>query len=137
MSFKRRVGNFLILFGVIGLLVFAASVLAPPADSYDVPAFLAGAVLLVVGVSFRLSKSAGAPSGGERPAGAPAAAKAAPKSGPPGGGKPGGGTGPKKQSLANTIMKGPNSKHLPAAGAKAGPPGGGKPQGGKPAGKKK
>ena len=25
MSFKRRVGNFLILFGVIGLLVFAAS----------------------------------------------------------------------------------------------------------------
>ena len=121
MSFKHRVGNFLILFGLIGLLIFAASVLAPPADSFDIPAFLVGAVLLVLGLNFRLSKSASGPPAGERAAAAKSApAKSAgPKSGPPagGGGKPG---GPKKQGLVNTIMKGPNDKRLT---------GGGKPQG--------
>src|SRR5215212_1946975 len=100
MSFKRRIGNFLILFGVIAFLVFAAAALATPKASFDVPAFLAAVVFLVVGVNFRLSKS------GDGPLVTRASSPPAAKAGPPGGGKPGGGKpggAPKKQGVVNTI----------------------------------
>ena len=135
MSFKRRIGNFLILFGVIAFLVFAATLLATPKGGFDVTAFLAAVVLLVLGVNFRLSKSGDGPL--VTRASSPPAAKAGPPSGggKPGGGKPSGSKpgGPaKKQSMASKIMKGPADKRLPS---KPGPSasGGGKP----PAGKKK
>ena len=132
MSFKRRIGNFLILFGLVAFVVFAASLLATPKAGFDIPSFLAAAVLLTVGVNFRLSKSGDGPL--VTRASSPPAAKAGPPSGgKPAGGKPGGGGkgGPaKKQSVANKIMKGPADKRLPP---KPGPGGGGKP----PAGKKK
>jgi hypothetical protein len=133
MSFKRRVGNFLILFGLVSFLVFAASLLAPK-GGFDVPWFLAAVVLLAVGVNFRLSKSGDGPL--VTRASSPPAAKAGPPSGgKPGGGKPGGGGKggpPKKQSMGNKIMKGPADKRLPPKPAPGGG-GGGKP----PAGKKK
>jgi len=129
MSFKRRIGNFLILFGLVAFVVFAASLLATPKGGFDIPSFLAAAVLLTVGVNFRLSKS------GDGPLVTRASSPPAGKAGPPsGGGKPGGGGkgGPaKKQSMGNKIMKGPADKRLPP---KPGPGGGG----GKPgSGKKK
>ena len=124
MSFKRRIGSFLILFGLIAFAVFAASLLAGPDGGFDIPSFLAAAVLLTVGINFRLSKSGDGPL--VTRASSPPAAKAGPLGG---GGKPGGGG--KKQSVASKIMKGPADKRLPAKP----PPGGG---GGKPpSGKKK
>ena len=137
MSFKRRIGNFLILFGLVAFLVFAASLLAPK-GGFDIPWFLAAAVLLAVGVNFRLSKSGDGPL--VTRASSPPAAKAGPPGGggKPGGGKPGSGGkgGPaKKQSMGNKIMKGPADKRLPPKPAPGGGGGGG--GGGKPAGKKK
>lgn len=110
MSFKQRVGNFLLLVGLIGLLIFAASVIAPPGN-YDIAAFLAGALLFGLGLNFRLSKPSHPPH--EAPlAAAPAhkgAGKPAGKGGPPGSGpKPGGSVGPpKRQGLVSSILKGP------------------------------
>jgi hypothetical protein len=131
MSFKRRVGTFLILFGIVALLVFAASLLAGAEARFDLTAFVAAAVMLTVGVNMRLSKSSDSPLV-TRATSQPAAKAGAPGGGggKSAGGKPGG--PPKKQGALNTIMKGPANKRLPpkpppAAG------GGGKP----PAGKKK
>src|SRR5260221_9692727 len=94
MGFKQRVGNFFLLFGVIGLLIFAASVLAP-SGSYDVPAFIGGVLLFGVGLNFRMSKSSGPPHQAAtmakamgKPAGKPAGKGGPPKGGPPGGGAP-------------------------------------------------
>ena len=135
MSFTQRVGNFFLLCGAIGLLIFAASALTPPGN-YDLYAFLAGALLFGLGLKFRLSKSAGgpppaaAPKAGPKPGGKPA--------GKPGGGKPGGGGPkpggpPKRQGLLSSILKGPPpSKTAPKPGG--GGPGGG---GGGPPPKKK
>jgi hypothetical protein len=125
MSFKRRVGSFFILFGLVAFLVFAASLLATDKGGFDVPWFLAAVVLLALGFNFRLSKSGGDPLV-TRASSPPAA-----KGGPPGGGGGKGGP-PKKQSMGNKIMKGPADKRLPP---KPGPGGGG--GGGKPGGKKK
>ena len=124
MSFKHRIGNFLLLFGVIAFIIFGATLLAPK-GGFDVAAFIAAAVLLVLGVNFRFSKSTGGPL--VTRASSPPAIKSGPPKG--GGGKPGGGKGapPKKQGVANKIMKGPADKRLPP---KPSP-------GGKPAGKKK
>jgi hypothetical protein len=143
MSFKHRIGNFLLLFGVVAFLVFIASLLATPKARFDVTAFLAAAAFLVVGVNFRFSKSSDGPL--VTRASSPASAKSGPPSGgKPGGGKPGG--PPKKQSIGNKIMKGPADKRLPpkpGPGAGPGKPpsggraGGGKPGGGKPPGGKK
>jgi hypothetical protein len=99
MSLKNRVGNFLILFGVIGLMIFVASVLAPP-EEFDARAFLGGVVLVGVGVSFRLSKSRGVAPAGPPPA-APQAAPAPPDR-------------PKKRGLFATILKGPANKNKTA-----------------------
>jgi hypothetical protein len=133
-AFKQRVGNFLLLFGTIGLLVFVASVLTP-SGSYDVSAFLVGALLFGVGLKFRMSKSSGAPH--EAPRAAAPAAKAAgrpagkggpPKGGPPGGGpKPAGAGGsPKRQGLLASVLKGPPPKKTapapPRGGGGGGPP---------------
>ena len=129
MSFQQRVGNFFLLFGAIGLLIFAASVLTPPGN-YDLYAFLAGALLFGLGLKFRLTKSAAgpppaaaAPKAGPKPGGKPAGGK------PGGGGPPGGGGGPKpggppkRQGLLSRILKGPPpSKTAPRP---PGPPGGG------------
>ena len=130
MGFKQRVGNFFLLFGVIGLLIFAASVLAPT-GSYDVTAFIAGVLLFGLGLNFRLSKSSGPPREAMRAA-APAAKsgpKAAGKGGPPkpagGAPKPAGGP-PKRQGLLSGILKGPPpTKTAPKP---AGPGGGGPPK---------
>jgi hypothetical protein len=108
MSLKNRVGNFLILFGLIALIIFGATVLAPP-EAVDGPAFLAGATLLGVGLKFRLAKS---------PRGAPSA-----HTGPPpaaAGGPPPGGSKPRRQGLFATVLKGPAKPKT--APAKAGPP---------------
>ena len=122
MSLKNKVGNYLILFGLIALLVFVASVLAPP-ESFDSTAFLAGAGLLVVGVAFRRSKVR--PRAGGPPAGA-------------GGGAGGGGAPPPgplprpkpaRQGLFSTLLNGPASKQKTAPGGGGG--GGGKGGGGK------
>jgi hypothetical protein len=125
MSFKHRIGNFLLLFGLVAFLVFAASLFSTPRARFDVLAFLAAVVMLVVGVNFRFSKS------GDGPLVTRASSSPAAKAGPPGGGGKSGGP-PKKQSLGSKIMKGPADKRLPARpGPSAG--GGGKP----PSGKKK
>ena len=124
MGFKQRVGNFLLLFGTIGLLVFVASVLTP-SGSYDVSAFLVGALLFGLGLKFRMSKSSGPPHE------APRAAAPAPKaSGKPGGGpKPAGAGGPpKRQGLLAGILKGPPPKKTAPAPPKPGAGGGGPPK---------
>jgi hypothetical protein len=105
MSFKHRVGNFLLLLGVIGLLVFVASVLAA-GGNYDVTAFLVGAVLFGLGLNFRLSKPSGPPP--EAPMPAAHSAKAGAKAGPPKAGPPK--AAPEKQGLLSTILKGPPPK---------------------------
>jgi hypothetical protein len=106
MSFKQRVGNFLLLLGVIGLLVFVASVLVA-GGNYDVTAFLVGAVLFGLGLNFRLSKPSGPPR--EAPMPAAQSAKGGAKAGPPKAGQPGGGP-PKSQGLVSTLLKGPPPK---------------------------
>ena len=125
MGFKQRVGNFFLLFGVIGLLIFAASVLAP-SGSYDIPAFIAGVLLFGLGLNFRLSKPSGPPREVAHAAApmAKSAGKPAGKGGPPGGGapKPGGGP-PKRQGLVSSVLKGPPPKKT--APKPAGPGGGG------------
>ena len=132
MGFKQRVGNFFLLFGVIGLLIFVASVLTPT-GSYDVTAFVAGVLLFGLGLNFRLSKSSGPPHEAPK-AHAPAAkagAKPAGKGGPPKAGPPGGapkpaGGPPKRQGLLSGILKGPPpTKTAPKP---AGPGGGGPPK---------
>jgi hypothetical protein len=130
LSLKNRVGNFLLLFGLIALLIFVASALAPPPE-FDLWAFLAGAALLGLGLRFRLDKKgrplaappprpAGPPPGPPRPA---AAKKGPPKKGgaPPAGPPPG--PPPKKPGPLGGLLKGPK----PAAKA-GGPPGGTKPR---------
>lgn len=91
-TLKNRVGNFLILFGLIALAVFAATVVAPP-EAVDLWAFVAGAALLFVGIRFRCAKGvplAAAPP----PAAAPLPAAApAPK--------------PKRRGPLATVLKGP------------------------------
>jgi hypothetical protein len=121
MSLKNKVGNFLILFGLIGLIIFIASVLAPP-ESFDTTAFLMGAAFLAVGVNFRRSRvrpRAGGPPPG---AAAPVASErpAAPAGAPP---------KPAKRGLFSTILKGPANKQKGAGGSPAAA-GGGKPSGG-------
>src|SRR5258708_31564975 len=86
MGFKQRVGNFFLLFGTIGLLIFAASVLTST-GSYDINAFVAGVLLFGLGLNFRLSKASGPPREAHK-ASAPAAkaaAKPAGKGRPPNG----------------------------------------------------
>jgi len=123
MSLKNKVGNFFILFGLVGLLVFVASVLAPP-ESFDSGAFLVGAALIGVGLNFRLSKvrpRAGGPpaGGGGAPAAAPrpAALEGAPNA--------------KRQGLFGTILHGPANKKSAPSGGKPGGGGGGGGAGGK------
>jgi hypothetical protein len=118
MGFKQRVGNFFLLFGLIGLLIFAASVLAP-SGSYDIPAFIAGVLLFGLGLNFRLSKPSGPPREAAHAAApmAKAAGKPAGKGGPPGGGAP------KRQGLLSSVLKGPPPKKT--APKPAGPGGGG------------
>jgi hypothetical protein len=120
-GFKHRVGNFFLLCGTIGLLVFAASVLVPD-SGYNIPAFLVGALLFGLGLNFRMSK----PSGRPREA-ASSESHSAAKSGPPHGGA-------QKQGLLNAIVKGPaNRKKTAPAPPK--PPAGGLGGGRPPAGK--
>jgi hypothetical protein len=136
LSLKNRVGNFLLLFGAIGLIIFVASVLAPPGDM-DVWSFVAGAALLAVGLRFRLDKS-GPPIVApppRAPAGPPPRAAAKGKGPGPGGPPPG--PPPKKQGPLATIFKGPaNKKTAPknapqiAGGKVPAGKGGGKPGGG-------
>lgn len=57
MSFKNRVGNFLLLAGAIGLFVFAASA-AAGTGSADMPALVVGLLLVLVGLRWRLAKGA-------------------------------------------------------------------------------
>src|SRR6185369_10600539 len=101
MGFKQRVGNFLLLCGCIGLLVFAASVLSPT-GSYDVTAFIGGVLLFGLGLNFRLSKSTAPPpmkaaAPAPKAAGKPAGKGGPPKGGPPGGGAPKPAGGPPKR----------------------------------------
>ena len=114
MSLKNKVGNYLILFGLIALIVFIGSVLAPPA-SFDTGAFLIGAACIGVGVNFRLSKVR--PRAGGPPADA-GGAPAAPAGVPP---------KPQRQGLLSKVMHGPNDKKktAPSGGGGARPPGGG------------
>jgi hypothetical protein len=134
MSFKQRVGNFFLLFGSIGLLIFAASVLTP-SSSYDITAFIAGVLLFGLGLNFRLSKSSGPPR--EAPHPVNAIAKPAAKAGPPKGGKPGGAPKPaggappaKRQGMLSSILKGPPPRKTapkpggpgPGGGSGGGPP---------------
>jgi len=116
MSLKNRVGNYFILFGLIALIIFAATVLAPP-EAVDGWAFIAGAALLGVGLKFRLAKS---------PRGAPPA-----HAGPPPGAQAAGPSGPRprRQGLFATVLKGPAKPKT--APAKAGPPPAGPAKGGK------
>jgi hypothetical protein len=124
MGFKQRVGNFFLLAGIIGLLVFAASVLAP-AQGYNIAAFLVGALLFGLGLNFRMAKTSGPPREAHS-----AAPHSAAKSGPPhAGSKPG---APKKQGLLNTIVKGPADRKKTAPAPPKPPAGGG---GRPPAGK--
>lgn len=123
MSLKNKVGNFLILFGLIGLLVFVASVLAPP-ESFDSTAFLVGAAFVGVGINFRRSKvrpRAGGPPGGGAGAGGPSQADLAaakPKDAKP-------------QGLLAKVMHGPANKQKTAPGGGRPPAGGGGGSGGK------
>lgn len=123
MGFKHRVGNFFLLCGTIGLLVFGATVLVPTSDfTFTVTAFLVGALLFGLGLNFRMSK----PSGPAREA-ASGEAHLAAKSGPPH-------AGAQKQGLLNAIVKGPaNRKKTAPAPPKppAGALGGGRPPAGK------
>jgi hypothetical protein len=123
MGFKQRVGNFFLLFGIVGLLIFAASVLTP-SRTYDVSAFIAGVLLFGLGLNFRLSKSSGPPREAFKAAApaAKAAGKPAGKGGPPKAGPPGGGA-PKRQGLLSNLLKGPP----PTKTAPKPPPGGGGP----------
>lgn len=124
MGFKQRVGNFFLLFGTIGLLIFVASVLTTPGN-YDVSAFLVGALLFGLGLNFRLSKPSGPPREAPRPA------DSAPKGGPPGGGGPkpaGAGGPPKRQGLLSSVLKGPPPKKTAPAPPKPGGGGGGPPK---------
>ncbi len=127
MSFKQRVGNFCLLAGGIGLLIFAASVIVP-SGQYDIPAFLAGALLFGLGLNFRMSKAAAKPHA-ESHSAAPAH-KAAAKGGPPKpGGAPGGGGGPpKRQGLLAGILKGPRPRKTAPAPPRPGGGGGGPPR---------
>jgi hypothetical protein len=123
-GFVHRVGNFFLLAGIIGLLVFAASVLVPD-TGYNITAFLVGALLFGLGLKLRMSKPAGRPHEA-----ASSESHAAAKSGPPhGGGKPG---APKRQGLLNTISKGPaDRKKTAPAPPKPQAGGGGRPPAGK------
>jgi hypothetical protein len=129
-TLKNRVGNFLILFGFIGLLIFIASAIAPPGE-FDAFAFLGGAALVAVGVRFRLDKrgrtlAAPPPTA---PAAMPAPApknrdRRAGKDGPPPGPPP---PPPKKRGPLGTIFKGPANRKTaptgpPPAGAGGKPP---------------
>ena len=122
MSLKNKVGNYLILFGLIALIVFIGSVLAPP-ESFDTGAFLIGAACIGVGVNFGLSK--GRPRAGGPPAGA-GGPPAAPRPAAPAGGPP----KPQRQGLLSKIMSGPNDKKKTAPGGGLGPGGGGGKSGG-------
>ena len=125
MSLKNKVGNYLILFGLIALIVFIGSVLAPPA-SFDTGAFLIGAACIGVGVNFRLSKVR--PRAGGPPAEA-GGAPAAPAGVPP---------KPQRQGLLSKVMHGPNDKKktAPSGGMGPGrPPAGGGGKGGGGGGK--
>jgi hypothetical protein len=129
MGFQQRVGNFFLLGGTIGLLIFAASVLVPTAGGYNITAFLVGALLFGLGLKLRLSKPS-------RPREASfSEPHSAPKSGPPhAGGKPG---APKKQGLVNAIVKGPaDRKKTAPAPPKPQFGGGGRPSAGKSGGGK-
>jgi hypothetical protein len=140
LSLKNRVGSFCILFGFIGLLIFGATVLAPPGE-FDLWAFVAGAAMLAVGLRFRMDKS-GPPIVApppRAPAGMPAKPKAAKGKGQGQGGPPPG-PPPKKRGPLGTIFKGPANaktapKGPPGAGA-GGRPGGGGGKGGAPGGGK-
>jgi hypothetical protein len=126
MGFKQRVGNYLLLFGTIGLLVFVASVLTP-SGSYDVAAFLVGALLFGVGLNFRLSKQSGPHH--EAPRAAAPAPKAAGKPADKGGPKPAGAGGPaKRQGLLAGILKGPPPKKTAPAPPRGAGGGGGPPK---------
>jgi hypothetical protein len=127
-GFKHRVGNFFLLCGTIGLLVFAASVLVPE-SGYNITAFLVGALLFGLGLNFRMSKPSGRPheaASGE--------AHSVAKSGPPH-------AGAQKQGLLNAIVKGPANRKKtapappkPPAGALGG---GGRPPASKGGGQRK
>ncbi len=134
LSLKNRVGNFLILGGLIGLLIFVATAITPP-EHVDLWAFLIGAALVGVGVRFRLDKRGRPTAPPPRPAGPPPGAqpRPAPKGKGPakGGGKPAGpppGPPPRpaRRGPLATIFKGPAQQKT----APKGPPGAG--AGGKP-----
>ncbi len=129
MSLKQRVGNFLLLMGFIGLLIFGASVIAPPGN-YSIPAFLVGALLFGLGLNFRLSKPSGHPhaEAHSAPHAAPAhksAAKPAAKGGLPAHAGPPA-AAPKRQGPISGLLKGPPPKKTapaaPPPHAGGGPP---------------
>jgi len=60
MSLKNKVGNYLILFGLIALIVFVGSVLAPP-ESFDTGAFLIGALCVALFFSLLRRPSSSTP----------------------------------------------------------------------------
>ncbi|MCC6187599.1 MAG: hypothetical protein IT318_01080 [Anaerolineales bacterium] len=93
MTLKNRVGNFLILFGLIALVVFAATVVAPP-EAVDLWAFVAGAALLLVGIRFRRAK--GAPLAPAPPSAAVPPAPVAPAA-----------ARPKRRGPLATVLRGP------------------------------
>jgi hypothetical protein len=126
-GFIHRVGNFFLLAGIIGLLVFAATLLVPTSDcTFTVTAFLVGALLFGFGLKLRMTKLSGPPRGA-----ASGEAHSAAKSGPPhAGAKP----GAPKQGLLSAIVKGPadRKKTAPAPPKPpAGALGGGRPPAGK------
>ena len=130
MGFKQRVGNFLLLAGAIGLLIFAASVVTPPSH-YDVTAFLVGALLFGLGLNFRMSKPSGASHASHEAHSVAHTGKPAAKGGPAkpaAGGGPPKGAPPKKQSPLAMVFKGPAVKKTAPAPPK---PGGGGPPSGK------
>ena len=124
MSFRNRIGTFFLLGAAIFLFVFVTSVFSPTGE-YALLPLVVGAVLLVVGWRWRMTKSAG---GGGPPRAAAAAGTPPPGPPPP----------PKKRGPLGALLKGPPSKMAakaaggPGSNAPAG--GGGKPGGGKPGG---
>jgi len=143
MSLKNRVGNFLILGGLIALLIFVATAITPPGD-LDVWAFLIGAALVGLGVRFRLDKRGRPTAAPPRPAGPPPGAQPRPapkggakRSGPvrggaPAGPPPGPPPRPARRGPLATIFKGPAAQKTapkgPPGGGGGKPPGGGKPR---------
>ncbi len=101
MTFKNRVGTFLLLAGGLSLFVFITSLVAPELG-YNLPALAVGVVLFGLGWQWRRAKGGRPapvrPAGTPLSPGPPAAPKAAPNA------------PAKKRGPLDTLLHGPQSK---------------------------